>query len=903
MTLKIKVACFALFALLLLCCGGTYAQEIQIIPSPVAPPPFAGGQVSPPGVVGAMTQPPTAPAGAGVPGQGAVPVTPPSGYSRQPMPPAPGQPTPATPLTARPHTAVLPGQAAPVAYPGVLPQAGLVQEEPPSAFELFVSGQAPTTISFDIKQFGYDLFREAFPTVQPAQPLPGTAIPGQTQGLGFTPSPMISQPGNQGAQFGAQVQNVPVSVDYVIGPGDEIRVTVWGSVEGNWNVTVDRDGNISLPKIGILGITGLKFQEFKEVLQNEFSKYYTDFQMNVSMGALKSIRIYVVGNARNPGAFLVSSLSTVINGLISAGGPSKSGSMRNIQLKRNGETVANIDLYDFLIRGNKARDVKLMPEDVIFIPPIGSLVGIAGNVERPAIYEMKGRIRLSEAIKLAGGVTADAYLHRVQVERVHQRKSKVLLDLDLQKVRGNDDILLQDGDIIKVFPITSLVTNRVVLQGNVRRPGEYEWKPGMRVRDLIRSFDDLLPETLFEYAVVERLVPPENHQEYRTFDLGAALRGTDQQQNICLQPHDTVRIYNKWEMMEKEKVRIAGAVNKPGEFEYRPNMKVSDLIKLSGGLKRFAFDRTAELTRVVPTDFGPRTDVIVVNPSAALAGDPDCDIVLQQDDYLFIRTVPDWQLYRKVVIYGQVKFPGEYALTKGETISSLIERAGGFTDQAYVRGATFTRKSVKDIQQQQINELVSRIEMELLAAASAEGGSGLDRSEVAGLELYQRQKKLFVDSLKYIEAKGRMVVQIDEPSRMKNTLFDLELEEGDTLYVPSNPQVIQVVGAVMNQSGFTYEPGKDHGYYVARAGGMTRTADKSKVFIMKVDGTAVQPGKGFFWDSSSRRWASGAAGVLEPGDIVVVPQRLDKTAWLKETRDLVQILYQIAVGAGVLLRL
>ncbi|NSW87710.1 MAG: capsule biosynthesis GfcC family protein, partial [Syntrophobacteraceae bacterium] len=187
--------------------------------------------------------------------------------------------------------------------------------------------------------------------------------------------------------------------------------------------------------------------------------------------------------------------------------------------------------------------------------------------------------------------------------------------------------------------------------------------------------------------------------------------------------------------------------------------------------------------------------------------------------------------------------------------------------------------------------------------ASAEGGSGLDRSEVAGLELYQRQKKLFVDSLKYIEAKGRMVVQIDEPSRMKNTLFDLELEEGDTLYVPSNPQVIQVVGAVMNQSGFTYEPGKDHGYYVARAGGMTRTADKSKVFIMKVDGTAVQPGKGFFWDSSSRRWASGAAGVLEPGDIVVVPQRLDKTAWLKETRDLVQILYQIAVGAGVLLRL
>ncbi len=494
-----------------------------------------------------------------------------------------------------------------------------------SPFEQYLSGKSPQAISFDIKQFGYDLFLQSA---------------GRMPGLG-TPSP-----------------NVPVGPDYVVGPGDEIRISVWGSVEGTWNAVVDRDGNISLPKVGTVGVTGLSFQQLREFLLKEMSKYYKDFEMSVGLGSLRTMTVYVVGNARTPGAYSVSSLSTIINALMVAGGPSKTGSMRDIQLRRNGETIARLDLYDFLISGDKTKDQRLLPEDVIFIPTIGPIVGLAGNIQRPGIYELNGKILLSAGLKMAGGVTATAYLQRVQVERVYQRQAKIILDVNLDVLKGKHDILLQDGDIVKVFQIIPTVTNKVVLQGNVKRPGEYEWRPGMRAKDLIPSVQSLLPDTFLDYALITRLVPPSFHQEYRSFDLEAVLFRCDGENNILLEPFDIVTVYNKWEVVQKEKVRITGAVNKPGEFEFRPNMKLSDLLKLAGGFRKFAFTSKAELTRVTPMPTGPMTEQISVNAEEALAGDPVSDIVLQENDYLFVRAVPDWQLYRKVTLNGAGQISG-----------------------------------------------------------------------------------------------------------------------------------------------------------------------------------------------------------------------------------------------------
>lgn len=749
----------------------------------------------------------------------------------------------------------------------------------------------------------------AYPTYMPQGMLPQGYVPqvggpqgtGQGQPASSGPTSAAAFPRNPA--LGIPSPNVPVGPDYVVGPGDEIRIAVWGSVEGSWSAEVDRDGNINVPKIGALGVTGLNFEQLKQVLHQELSKYFKDFQMSVTMGTVRTMTVYVVGNAQAPGAYPVSSLSTIINALVVAGGPSKAGTMRDIQLKRKGETVAHLDLYDFLISGDKTKDQRLLPEDVIFIPPIGPIVGVAGNVDRPAIYEMRGKTMLSEGIKMAGGVTAAAHLQRVQVERVFQRQTKIVVDVNFEKFKGKQDIPLQDGDIIKIFPIVPLVTNKVVLQGNVRRPGEYEWKPGMRAKDILPHGDSLLPDTFLDYALVTRLVPPDYHQEYRSFDLGAVLFRSDHQNNINLEPYDVITVFNKWELVPKERVRITGAVNRPGEFDFRPNMKLSDLLKLAGGLSKHAYSSKAELTRVTPMSSGPLTQQIAVNPEEALAGNPADDIDLQGDDYLFVRAVPDWHLYRKVRVSGEVRFPGDYALNKGEKLSSVLERAGGFTDKAYPRGTVLARASVREMQQQQLNDMISRLQQELMAKSSAEIAGTLDANDAQLQVTETKQKQAFLEGLKQIKATGRMVVNIEDAKKAKNSALDVEMEDGDTLNIPTNPQTVQVIGAVYNQSNFIYVPTKDYSYYIDRAGGFSRVADKSQVYIVKVDGSTITPGWGLFWNTSARQWESGSPGLIEAGDTIVVPVQLERIAWLRNLKDLSQILYQATLGGAVVWKL
>jgi protein involved in polysaccharide export with SLBB domain len=988
MTFRVKSIFWGLLIGSLLCSSLAFSQVVQVVqvPTPGQIPGggSAGGTAPPaqatpyPPTATQNTMQPQAPSGqSSYPPSTTSPVgaypaatTAPPGMQAPGVPGAPYAPGAALPAGAYPPPTVLPGGQVPGA-PGVptapggvgplptglltpdqralsnaqipsqaLPgygQPGAIAGEELSPFEQYVSGKIPQAISFDIKQFGYDLFLQSAhalstanapqgmpPQGNPTQGMPSQGTAAQSTSVQGMPVPGTSPPGvalqgvtGQGASLprapasgmpyspglGIPSSNSPVGPDYVIGPGDEIRISVWGSVEGAWSALVDRDGTISLPKVGTVGVTGMNFQELREFLLKELSKYYKDFQLSVSLGTLRTMTVYVVGNARAPGAYPVSSLSTIINALMVAGGPSKSGSMRDIQLKRNGQTIAHLDLYDFLINGDKTKDQRLLAEDVIFIPPIGPIVGVAGNIDRPAIYELKGKMILSDGLKLAGGVTAAAYMQRVQVERVFQKQTKVIVDVNLEKFKGKFDIPLQDGDIVKVFPIVPLVTNRVVLQGNVKRPGDYEWKPGMRAKDLLPSADGLLPDAFLDYALITRLVPPDNHQEYRSFDLGAVLSRSDNENNILLEPYDVVTVYNKWDVVQRDKVRITGAVNKPGEFDFRPNMKLSDLLKLAGGLRKFAFGSKAELTRVTPMPTGPMTEQIKVNPEAALGGDSDSDLTLQQDDYLFVRAVPDWQLYRKVSLMGEVKFPGDYALKKSERLSSLIDRAGGFTDKAYTRGATLTRLSVRDTQQKQLNDMVNRLQRELLAMSSADVAGAMTADDAKIQVSQSQQKQLFLASLRQIQPNGRMVVNVEDARRSKDSTLDVEMEDGDVLNVPTNPQSVQVIGAVNNQANFVFEPAKDYSFYVDRAGGFSRTADKSELYIIKVDGATIKPGWGLFWNTGARQWENGSPNLIEPGDTIVVPDDIMRIAWVRELKDWVQIFYQSMVGAGVVVKL
>lgn len=668
-----------------------------------------------------------------------------------------------------------PSQPAPVEQPiQPQPSAPEVKIEEISEFEQYITGKTPLTVSTALKQFGYDLFRRP----------PSTFAP---------------------------VEKVPVGPDYVIGPGDEMRITVWGKIEGQWDVVVDRDGNIAIPKVGILGVTGLTFKELKELLHREFSKYFTGFEMNVSMGALRTIRVYVVGNAQRPGAYTVSSLSTLVNALFEAGGSSKTGSMRNIQVKRNGKTIVTFDMYDFLLKGDKTKDIRLMPEDVIFIPPVGPLVGIAGNVKNPAIYELKGETRLLDLITMAGGLTSVAFKGRVQVQRIEDHQFRVIFEGDLIDIEKNPEknFSLKDGDLIKIYHIVELKTTMM----------------------------------------------------------------------------------------------ITGAVANPGVFGIVPGVtKVKDVISLAGGLLYYASNQ-AEITRVKVTQSGPHTERLVIDIFKAMDGDPQHNIPLEIDDYIFVRTVPEWKLYQTVTIQGEVKFPGTYTIKKGERLSSLIERAGGYTDKAYLRGAVFTRERVRELQQRQINEMVERLERELLGRGAAETATALSPEEAKIKESEIKQRRDFVAKLKEVKAKGRMAIILNQPELLKKTPYDIELEEGDSLYIPSNPQSVQVIGAVYNQTAFVYDKEKGYSRYIDLAGGYTENADKKRVYILKSDGTAVRPGGGFLgisWSKDSQRWEFGSQDI-EPGDTIVVPEKLERIAWMREIKDLTQILYQIAVTAGVLI--
>ena len=620
------------------------------------------------------------------------------------------------------------------------------------------------SISTDIRQFGYKLFSRSPSTFAPAD-------------------------------------KIPVGPDYVLGPGDEIKITVWGMIDGGWDVIVDRDGKISLPKIGVLGVTGLTFKELKELLYKEFSRYYTRFEMNVSMGNLRAIRVYVIGNAESPGAYTVSSPSTLINALFEAGGPNKTGTMRDIQLKRNGKVIVNFDIYDFLLKGDKINDVRLMPEDVIFIPPVGPIVGIAGNVKIPAIYELKGETRLLDLINMAGGLNSIAFKGRLQVRRVEEHKFRTVFESDMIDVEknGEKNFPLKDGDMVKVFSVI--------------------------------------------------------------------------------------------ETMPRSTITIRGAVANPGEYGIINGItKVKDIILLSGGLLSFTSNQ-AEIARLKITQSGPIVERFNIDPFKAKEDIPEHNILLEVNDNIFIKNIPEWGLYRNINISGEVRFPGSYIINKGERLSSLIERAGGFTDRAYLKGAVFTRESVRISQQKNLDEAVDRLEQTILSLSASAVETAITGESAEQKRAAIEQRRELLSKLKSAKAQGRLAIKIDTLEKFKGTNSDLELEDNDSLYMPALSSSVMVIGAVFNQNAFLYDAKGDISSYIKLAGGITREADKKSIFILKADGTALSKAqKG--WGFESTR--------LDAGDAIIVPQEYEKIAWMRDIRDITQVLYQIAITTGTL---
>lgn len=655
-----------------------------------------------------------------------------------------------------------------------------------SPVESLLSGEISEQEPNWLTQFGYDVFQRAVST--------------------FTP-----------------VTNVPVGLDYIVGPGDTFTVTLWGRVNAQYAVEIDRNGQIVLPEVGVLNVSGMTMKEMQDYLQDQLARKQTDFKMAVTMGRLRTIKVFVVGEAITPGSYTVSSLSTIINALFAAGGPSKNGTLRDIRLLRNSQEPRHIDLYDFLLGGDKSDDIRIQDGDTIFIPLIGPVVGVAGNVKRPAIYEMNRKMTLREVLDLAGGVNYAGWLRQVQVERVENHERRIVVDFNVAESEGVEDnsaaeTIIQDGDVVKVFGVSPLE-------------------------------------------------------------------------------------------QDKRSASISGEVYRPGEYRFVPGMRLSYLLDAAGGLQKNAYLKTAELTRRHISQSGMETEKINIDLEEVVAGNPVQNIKLQDYDYLIVRSIPELEFDRNANISGEVRFPGVYPIEKGETLSSLIERAGGFTEKAYLRGAVFTRKSAKVVQRQRMDELINKVEESVLTSTDKAISGALDEEDVQNQEIALKAKRELLAKLRAAKIDGRVVVKLESLKQFKDSKYDIELEKGDSLFVPEMPGVINVVGEVYNPTSLLYEKDRTVAYYLQRVGGPTGDADEKHISIIKADGSVVSIAQknpqAVYWDSQSHQWNFGGfmAIRLNPGDTIVVPRKLDKFFWLKTTKDLTQILFQAALAAGVVIAL
>jgi protein involved in polysaccharide export with SLBB domain len=728
-----------------------------------------------------------------------------------------------------------------------------------SAIERMFASRPSESISTRLQQYGYELFADS----------PSTFAP---------------------------VEDMPVPDDYVLGPGDEFTVSVVSPRRnGEHALKVSRQGTIVYPGIGSLAVAGMTYPQLVSFLERRIRGGARDMHFSVRMGKLRTIRVIVVGNVKKPAAYTISALSSLSNALMASGGPSKEGSLRNIQLKRNGKVLATFDYYDLLRRGDSSADLRLQSGDVIFVPPVGARVGVAGHVKTPAIYELKGPTSLKELLGIAGNVSPTGYTSRVQVERFDANRSRKVFDVDVAGAKGAG-LTLQDGDLVKIFPVSSKLLNAVTLEGHVERPGKYEFRPGQRIRDVIRSERDLKPESYLEFGMIERVNPPDFHMELIPFHLGKALAG-DAEHNLALAPEDRIRVYYRWDIEELPKVRIAGAVQRAGEYRLHAKMKISELLHLAGGLQDQADRTSAELTRISIVDNRVETQRMTVDLGKVMRGEVADNLLLEKNDYLLVKPIPSFRRHRTITLLGEVAQPGTYAFSDGETLYDVLRRAGGFTSRAYLKGSIFTRESVKRQQEERLQDFSNRLEANLHRQSAHVAASALSAETVTANQEATSARRALLESLKQTRASGRMIVSVAQAATRPHSSADVQLEDGDVLMVPPMINSVSVLGQVYNPTALTYEPGKRVSAYLSRTGGVTESADAQGIYVVKADGSVLTEAN---FRTGWGPWRQGVrSATLEPGDTIMVPERLAVDNSLRDIRDITQILFQVVTTAAI----
>jgi protein involved in polysaccharide export with SLBB domain len=756
--------------------------------------------------------------------------------------------------------------------------------------------------------------------------------------------------------------DLPVGPDYVVGPGDSLTIDLWGGISTKLVRTVDRQGRVTIPEAGPVLVSGRTLGEVQQAVQRAISTQYRDTSSDVSVSRLRTIRVYVVGEVEEPGAYDISSLSTAINALVGAGGVTPRGSLRSLKHMRGKQELEQIDAYDLLLQGVSPDAKKLENGDTLMVPPVGPQVTVTGMVRRPAIYELNGEETVEDALELAGGILPAAALRHVEVQRLEAHEKRTMLSLDLSPDNAAPAQLasfkIQDGDEIHIFPIAQYNQDTIYLQGHVQRPGKYSYHAQMKLTDLLASYKDILPEPAAHYGEIIRLNPPDFHPTVVSFDLasamadpatgpalqpldtvrifsrfdfepaptvfvvgevrspgnyrtsgqaslrdavflagglkpdaaldtaqlfrinpdgsskifsvnlGSALNGnaTD---NILLQPRDRLLIHKNTSRVDASTIEITGEVAKPGRYPYTENMRAEDLIRAAGGLKRSADTNTADLTRYAAS--GGSSQHLQISLASLSNGNPTEDLPLHSGDVLAIRQVPGWSdIGAAVKVNGEVVHPSTYGIRPGERLSSVLQRAGGFTGQAYPYGAVLMRREVREMETRNQSELISRMKAEREHLKELPEGTADQKNNKLNAIA---QTDASITQLAANPPIGRVVIHIQsDASKWRDTPADVALRDGDVLMIPKKASVVTVNGQVFNPTAITAQAGRSAKWYLSQAGGPTPIADKKGVFVIRADGSVLSA------KSNGGGWFSGDPlnTPLRPGDTVIVPEKTPK---------------------------
>jgi protein involved in polysaccharide export with SLBB domain len=673
----------------------------------------------------------------------------------------------------------------------------------------------------------------------------------------------------------------PVPPDYIIGPGDELRIRVWGQVNFQTNVRVDRSGEVFLPQVGPVHVAGMPFSALDAHLRGAVGRVYHNFDLTADVGQIRAVQVYVSGEARRPGVYTVSSLSTLVDALFASGGPSVQGSMRHIQLRRGSAVVTDFDLYDLLIHGDKSKDVKLQSGDVIFIPPVGSQAAVTGSVRNPAIYELRAEESLAGLLANAGGVSSVASEARVSIERIDDHRDRHAMEVAYDP--GGLATPLADGDLVRVFSIVPVYRKTVTLRGNTANPGRFAWHAGMRIGDLIPDKESLITRNYWWKRAQLGLPVPEQAETSNQPGL--------QENRPELQENQNLSAQQRAGSTSLAVVQASSAARVPPAAQRTQVQALAPEIDWDYAAIERLDPETLKST-VIPFDLG----------KLVLQHDASQDLELQADDVVTIFSeadirVPVAQQTKLVRLDGEFAHAGVYTAQPGETLRHLVERAGGLTPNAYLYGAEFTRESVRAVQQARIDEYVQSLSMEMqrssLAMASSSTSSAQDLTSAAAAQSSERD---VLASLRQIRATGRIVLRFTPDSGGTSSFPDIAMEDGDRFVVPSVPATVNVVGAVYDQNSFLYARARRAGTYLRLAGGPNRDADRNHAFIIRADGEVVSRERG------KTIWSGGEFNNLRtyPGDTIVVPEKTFKPSTLRGVLDWSQMFSQFALGAAAL---